>query len=51
MLEGKKVKVTFHAVVANCCGNVVVSSIILNVAIRSMKNFVEIMAIHNAFAE
>jgi hypothetical protein len=30
MLEGKKVKLTFHAVVANCCENLVVSSIILN---------------------
>jgi hypothetical protein len=32
MSEGKKVKLTFHAVVANYCGNLAVSSIILNVA-------------------
>jgi hypothetical protein len=40
MLEGKKVKLAFHAVVANCCGNLAMSSIILDVAtylaIRSM---------------
>jgi hypothetical protein len=28
MLEGKKVKLAFHAVVANYCGNLAVSSII-----------------------
>jgi hypothetical protein len=32
MLEGKKVKLAFHEVVANCCENLVVSSIIFNVA-------------------
>jgi hypothetical protein len=32
MLEGKKVKLAFHAVVANYCGNLAVSSIILDVA-------------------
>jgi hypothetical protein len=40
MLEGKKVKLAFHAVVVNYCGNFVVSSIILDantcIAIRSM---------------
>jgi hypothetical protein len=40
MLEGKKVKLAFHAVVENFCGNLAMSSIILNVAtclaIRSM---------------
>ncbi len=30
MLEGKKVKLAFHAMVANCCGNLAVSSIILD---------------------
>jgi hypothetical protein len=25
MLEGKKVKLAFHAVVAKCCGNLVIS--------------------------
>jgi hypothetical protein len=33
MLEGKKVKLSFHAVVANYCGNLVVSSIIFYAAI------------------
>jgi hypothetical protein len=33
MLEGKKVKLAFHAVVVNCCGNLVVSSIILDATI------------------
>jgi hypothetical protein len=32
MSEGKKVKLAFHTVVANCCGNLVVSSIILDAA-------------------
>jgi hypothetical protein len=32
MLEGKKVKLAFHAVVANCCGNLIVSFIILDAA-------------------
>ncbi len=32
MSEGKKVKLAFHAVVANCCGNLAVSSIILDAA-------------------
>ncbi len=32
MSEGKKVKLAFHAMVANYCGNLVVSSIILDVA-------------------
>jgi hypothetical protein len=32
MLEGKKVKLAFHVVVANCCGNLIMSSIILDVA-------------------
>jgi hypothetical protein len=31
MLEGKKVKLAFHVVVANSCGNLAVSSIILDV--------------------
>jgi hypothetical protein len=31
MSEGKKVKLAFHAVVANYCGNLTMSSIILNV--------------------
>jgi hypothetical protein len=30
MLERKKVELAFHAVVANCCGNQDVSSIIFN---------------------
>jgi hypothetical protein len=30
MLEGEKVKLAFHAVVANCYENLAVSSIILN---------------------
>jgi hypothetical protein len=30
MLEGKKVKLTFRAVVANYCGNLAMSSIILD---------------------
>jgi hypothetical protein len=30
MLEGKKVKVAFHAVVVNYCGNLDVSSIIVD---------------------
>jgi hypothetical protein len=30
MLEGKKMKLTFHVVIANCCGNLAVSSIILD---------------------
>jgi hypothetical protein len=30
MLEGKKVKLAFHAVVANCCENLAMSSIILD---------------------
>jgi len=30
MLEGKNVKVAFHVVVANCCGNLVVKSFILD---------------------
>jgi hypothetical protein len=33
MSEGKKVKLAFHAVVANYCGNLAMNSIILNVAI------------------
>jgi hypothetical protein len=33
MLEGKKVKLAFHAVVANYCENLVMNSIIFNVAI------------------
>jgi len=33
MLKGKKVKLAFHAVVANYCGNLVMSSIILNATI------------------
>jgi CBS-domain-containing membrane protein len=33
MSEGNKVKLAFHAVVANCCGNLAVSIIILDVAI------------------
>jgi hypothetical protein len=33
LLEGKKVKLAFHVVVANYCGNLVVSSIILDAAI------------------
>jgi hypothetical protein len=32
MLEGKNVKLTFHAVVANCYGNLVVNSLILDAA-------------------
>jgi hypothetical protein len=32
MLEGKKMKLVFHAVVPNCCGNLAVLSIILDVA-------------------
>ncbi len=40
MSKGKKVKLAFHAVVTNYCGNLVVSSIIFNVitclVIRSM---------------
>jgi hypothetical protein len=40
MSEGKKVKLAFHAVVANCCGNLAMSSTILDAAtyfaIRSM---------------
>jgi hypothetical protein len=32
MLEGKKMKLAFHVVVANYCGNLVVSSIILDAA-------------------
>jgi hypothetical protein len=32
MLQGKKVKLAFHAVVANCCGNLAVNSIILDAA-------------------
>jgi len=32
MLEGKNVKLAFHAVVENCCGNLAMSSIILDVA-------------------
>ncbi len=43
MSEGKKVKLAFHAVVANYCGNMVVSSIILDLAtclaIRSMSMY------------
>jgi hypothetical protein len=30
MSKGKKMKLAFHAVVANYCGNLVVSSIILD---------------------
>jgi hypothetical protein len=30
MLKGKKMKLAFHAVVANCCGNLAVNSIILD---------------------
>jgi hypothetical protein len=33
MSKGKKVKLAFHVVVANCYGNLVVSSIILDAAI------------------
>jgi hypothetical protein len=40
MLEGKKVKLAFHAVIANYCGNLSVSYIILDaatcLAIKSM---------------
>jgi hypothetical protein len=32
MLDDKKVKLSFHVVVANCCGNLVVNSIILDAA-------------------
>ncbi len=32
MSKGKTVKLAFHAVVANYCGNLAMSSIILNVA-------------------
>jgi hypothetical protein len=32
MLEGKNVKLTFHVVVANCCGNLVVNFLILDAA-------------------
>jgi hypothetical protein len=32
MSKGKNVKLAFHAVVANYCGNLVVNSLILNVA-------------------
>jgi hypothetical protein len=32
MLEGNNMKLAFHAVVANYCGNVAMSSIILDVA-------------------
>jgi hypothetical protein len=32
MSKGKNVKLAFHAVVANYCGNVVVNSLILDVA-------------------
>jgi len=32
MSEGKNVKLAFHAVVANCCGNLVVNSLILDAA-------------------
>jgi hypothetical protein len=32
MSEGKKVKLAFHAVVANYCGNMAVNSIILDAA-------------------
>jgi len=30
MVEGKKMKLAFHAVVVNCCGNVAMSSIIFD---------------------
>jgi hypothetical protein len=33
MAEGKKMKLAFHAMVVNCCGNLDVSSIILNASI------------------
>jgi hypothetical protein len=33
MLEGKKVKLAFHTVVANYCGNLVVNSIMFDAAI------------------
>jgi len=33
MLKGKKMKLAFHVVVINCCGNLVMSFIILDVAI------------------
>jgi hypothetical protein len=40
MLEGKKKKLAFHAMVTNCCGNLAMNSIILDAAtyltIRSM---------------
>jgi hypothetical protein len=40
MLKGKKVKLAFHAVVINYCGNMAMSSIILDaatcLAIKSM---------------
>jgi hypothetical protein len=43
MLEGKNVKLAFHAVVINCCGNLAMSSIIFNVvtclAIGSMSTW------------
>jgi hypothetical protein len=32
MSKGKKVKLAFHVVVAKCCGNLAVSSIILDAA-------------------
>jgi len=32
MLEGKKVKLAFHAMVVNCYGNLALSFIILDVA-------------------
>jgi hypothetical protein len=33
MSEGKKMKLAFHAMVANYCGNLAMSSIILDAAI------------------
>jgi hypothetical protein len=42
MSKGKKVKLAFHVVVANCCRNLAMNSIILNaatyLAIRSMSH-------------
>jgi hypothetical protein len=32
MSKGKKVELAFHVVVANCCGNLALSSIIIDAA-------------------
>jgi hypothetical protein len=32
MSKGKKMKLAFHAMVANCCGNLAMSSIIFDAA-------------------